>query len=68
MVIGGATIYEQFLPYVDNMYLTIIKDPVLRECDCYFPSFNSEDFKVELLKEGNDKELHYKIKKYIRKK
>lgn len=68
MVIGGAMVYEQFLPYVDNMYLTTICDPIKREADCYFPEFNINDWDTELLKEGIDNEISYKIKKYIRKK
>ena len=42
MIIGGASIYELFLPYADNLYLTEIEDS--HEADAYFPEFNKEDY------------------------
>lgn len=68
MVVGGASIYRQFLPYVDTMYLTSISDSVVKKADCYFPEFNDLDWNIELLNEGNNDNLSYKIKKYERKK
>lgn len=66
MVIGGASTYEQFLPLVDTMYLTSINDIAVREADCYFPEFNIEDWNSQLLKEGIDDKISYKIRKYMR--
>ena len=68
MVVGGASIYSQFLPYVDTMYLTSINDSIVRKSDCYFPEFNNLDWNIELLNEGNNENLSYEIKKYVRKK
>lgn len=68
MVVGGAKIYEQFLPYVNTMYLTSIDNDNNYECDCYFPKFNIYDWETQLLKEGNEGEISYQIKKYIRRK
>lgn len=68
MVVGGASIYRQFLPMVDTMYLTFVSDSVVRVADCYFPEFDILDWDTELLKESNTDTLSYKIKKYVRKK
>ena len=42
MVIGGASIYELFLPSVDRLYLTYIHDRF--EGDVYFPPFDIADW------------------------
>lgn len=68
MVVGGESIYKQFLPFVDTMYLTSINDIVVREADCYFPEFDIRDWNSQLLKEEKDNMVSYQIKKYIRKK
>ena len=67
MVVGGAQIYEQFLPFVDTMYLTHINDNVSSNVDCYFPEYNNLKWNINLLKEGIDKTASYQIKKYVRK-
>ncbi|MFH1972748.1 MAG: dihydrofolate reductase [archaeon] len=43
-IIGGASIYKQFLPYVDRMYISWIKKDY--EGNSLFPEFNLEDFIV----------------------
>lgn len=42
-IIGGANIYEQFLPYVDRLYITQIEAAFTG--DTYFPEFNVNDWK-----------------------
>jgi len=42
MVIGGASTYEQFLPYATRIYLTEIDSEF--ECDTYFPDFDRTRF------------------------
>jgi dihydrofolate reductase len=37
---GGAQIYEQALPYVDKLYLTLIDDE--KEGDAFFPEYEKE--------------------------
>ncbi len=37
---GGAHIYEQALPYVDKLYLTLIDDE--KEGDTFFPAYEKE--------------------------
>ena len=51
MVIGGATIYEQLLPYCSCIYLTQIAHQFL-QADAYFPHFN-KDNNWQLVKETN---------------
>lgn len=44
MIIGGASIYRQFLPFVNKMYLTIIDHKF--DGDSYFPQWNFEQWKI----------------------
>ncbi len=44
MIIGGASIYEQFLPYADTMYLTFIANDI--SGDSYFPRWEKKDWIV----------------------
>lgn len=59
-VIGGAEIYEQFLPHAKKIYLTQIDENF--EGDTYFPKINYDEFNVEFTSETfNDEKngLHY---------
>ncbi len=64
MVIGGASIYKQFLPYVDTMYLTEVDEYF--NADTFFPDFDIKEWEVESLGEYSDNELNYTRNKYIR--
>jgi dihydrofolate reductase len=44
-VIGGQSIYEQFLPHADKIYLTIIEH-TFPKADTFFPRFSLVDWKV----------------------
>lgn len=44
MIIGGASIYEQSVPIVDRMYLTIIKTNI--EGDAFFPKYRQSDWRA----------------------
>jgi len=47
-IIGGGSIYAQFLPYIDSLYISFINGDY--EGDTYFPDFDPKDFeKVEKL-------------------
>jgi dihydrofolate reductase len=66
-VIGGAEIYEQFLPYIDKIYLTQIEETF--EGDTYFPEINYDEFKPEYTSEKFTDEkngLHYTFIDLIR--
>jgi dihydrofolate reductase len=41
-VIGGANIFQQFLPFADKLYITLIDTEF--EGDTWFPSFNEADW------------------------
>ena len=68
MIIGGAKIYEEFLPHADIMLLTEIEkqnNDIL--ADRYFPQFDREEWNSELLGEYSDENIKYKRFKYDRK-
>lgn len=54
-VIGGASIYEQALPFADRMLLSWVKKEY--DGDAYFPKFEEKDWKMEEKKEFTDFEL-----------
>jgi len=43
-VIGGASIYRQFLPIADKMYLTYVHKQF--RADAFFPEFDPENWKI----------------------
>ena len=47
-VIGGGRIYNEFLPYPDNLYLTEI-NAECPDADTYFPDFNKSDYIKEIV-------------------
>lgn len=67
MIIGGASIYAQFIDIADKMYLTHI-DAVCDEADAYFPKFNYNDWDSEILRTNSDSGISYKHVLYKRKK
>lgn len=60
-VIGGGTIYKQFLNHTKNMYLTLI-DKECNDADTYFPDFNEQEFDKINLNQGFDEKLNIKYK------
>ena len=59
MICGGVSIYKQFLPLADRMYLTRIEGDF--EGDAFFPAFNWEDWKeVERVEHEADDDNPYK--------
>lgn len=58
MICGGASIYRQFLPLAEKMYLTLIKGDF--EGDVYFPEFNWNDWEeIERIDNQPDKNNSY---------
>lgn len=43
-VIGGESVYRQFLPLADKLYLTVIRKPF--EADAFFPEINFDEWKL----------------------
>ena len=64
-VIGGASIYRQFLEYCDKIYLTEVHKSV--EADVYFPKFNKKLYEKEIVNSGESKTLKYDFVIYRRK-
>jgi len=65
MVIGGAMVYEQFLPYATRLYLTEIDQEY--EADAYFPDIDLTDWDRFFHREGvGDAEVKYKFSIYRR--
>lgn len=44
MIIGGASFYEQALPYASRMYLTIIDEDF--NGDAYFPAYDANEWQL----------------------
>lgn len=66
MVVGGAKVYEEFLPYVDFMYLTEIFKSF--KADAYFPFVNFNEWDSIRLATYMDEVIPYERNAYIRKK
>lgn len=49
-VIGGAVIFKQLLPYANRIYLTRIHEDFYG--DTFFPEFNENQWKTNILREG----------------
>ena len=64
-VIGGASIYEQFIENVDSMLLTEID--AASPADVYFPNFDKADWNRRELYEVFDGGIHYTHVLYKRK-
>lgn len=65
-IIGGATIYKEFIDYCDKMILTEIMASDI-EADVYFPKYNINDWNKELISEHEYNDIKYKHVLYKRK-
>jgi len=65
-IIGGASIYSQFLEYSDKLYLTEI-DEEEKNADVFFPEFDKSNYTSELIRENEDNGIKYKHIVYRRK-
>ncbi len=65
-ICGGASIYKQFLPYADKLYLTEI-DAEDSDADTFFPEFNWEEWYKTLIEENNQNDINFKMYLYERK-
>lgn len=66
MVIGGASIYKEMLPYSDTMLLTEVDAE--SKADVFFPPFNHEEWNSHVLSEQEEAGISYKHLVYTRKK
>ena len=61
MIIGGGSVYAQFLPKADRMYLTRVHAEV--EGDTYFPEFNQDEWKeIERVNHEKDEQHPYSFR------
>lgn len=67
LVVGGSKVYEEFLPYVDKMYLTELQNDKPFEADTFFPYFDESKWNSEVIDSYLDNDIPYIRKKYIRK-
>ena len=63
-IIGGDSIYKQFIPYADKLYLTLVGDAT--EADTFFPDYS--EFKNVISESGPQEEngIRYKFIELIR--
>ena len=66
-IIGGASIYRQFIDLATKMYLTEI-DASDKDADVYFPNFNKEEWDREEICSKQEESINYKHVLYKRKK
>ena len=64
-VIGGASIYKEFLDYSDKLYLTEI-DSEDKNADVYFPTFDKSLWDRNIIDEDVDNNIGYKHVLYRR--
>ena len=64
-IIGGASMYKQFIDKADRLYLTEIDDT--HKADVYFPNFNKSLFDKKILGTNSDNGINYTFTLYERK-
>lgn len=65
-IIGGASIYNEFIDKCDILLLTLINDTTYL-CDVYFPKFNSKNYTKEVIEKSRCSMPSFSIVKYIKK-
>ena len=61
-IIGGGTVYHEFLPYAKNLYLTEVDSTA--KATTFFPEFDKSKYKKELIKKGSENGVNYQIVHY----
>ena len=64
-IIGGASIYRQFLEYANKLYLTEVKEGC-KDPDVYFPKFDKRKYKKNIVGCGSDNDIRYEFAVYER--
>ncbi len=65
-IIGGASIYSEFFPLADRLYLTEV-DFEDKDADVFFPSVDLSLWNREVLGEGEENSISYRFTLYTRK-
>ncbi len=61
-IIGGAFVYNEFLKYCKNLYLTEIDASA--EADTFFPVFDKSKYDKQIIKEGEENGIKFTFTKY----
>jgi dihydrofolate reductase len=64
-IIGGSTLYEQFIDMANKLYLTEIDDTC--KADVYFPKINKSEWNIDVLSENEEENIKYRHVLYKRK-
>ncbi len=64
-IVGGASLYNYFLPYAEKIYLTEINGS--KEADVYFPLFNKDSYEKTIIDEGEENGIFYQHVLYRKK-
>lgn len=64
-ITGGASIYKQFLPYANKLYLTEV-DEECSDASVYFPSFDKKLYKKSIISKECDNDINYQFVIYER--
>ena len=64
-IIGGAMVYNTFIDYADEMYLTEI-DAIDLSAEVYFPEFNKTKWEREVIDTNSDNGISYEHVLYKR--
>ena len=64
MVIGGAKIYKEFLPYCKYLYLTLVD--LEKEADTFFPEFDKTLYDAEIIKKCTEDGADFTFMKYTK--
>lgn len=62
-IIGGGSIYAEFLPHATTLYLTEV-DATDADTDTFFPDFDKSKYHKEIIKKGQQDDLVYTFVKY----
>ena len=64
-IIGGASIYKQFLEYADKLYLTEVNEKC-KDAEVYFPKFDKRKYKKTIIGKDSDNNIEYNFVLYER--
>ena len=64
-IIGGASIYKQFIDLSNKLYLTEIDDTD-KDADVYFPKFDKRKYKKTIVGNDSDNKIEYNFVIYER--
>ena len=64
-IIGGASIYKQFLEYANKLYLTEV-DEKCKDAEVYFPKFDKRKYKKTIVGKDSDNGIEYNFVIYER--